>query len=214
MSQPPSPSSSAANNSPAKSAYANRLANIHILIIISSERAADLVKRLFINLGFTNLYVAYDAAEAISFLSDVQMHLIVTDADLKVTRIGTDFDREQSGQETILLSGVQFVYRLRNSPASPAPYIPVLMLMDSARNADVLKARDVGVNEIVLKPLEAKNFCERIIALIDNPRPYITASTYRGPCRRRKEGPPIGQEERRVREVRLVRCDEMKGTRT
>jgi hypothetical protein len=65
------------------------------------------------------------------------------------------------------------------------------------------------VNEILLKPLEARSFCERIIELIDNPRIYITADTYKGPCRRRKAGVSPTGTERRTREIRLVRADEM-----
>lgn len=194
---------------------ARRLANIHILILISSERAGDLVKRLFMNLGFTSLYMAYDAAEAVQYLRDMQLHLIITDEDLKVSPSHRGDNQSSTTHETLGLSGIQFVHRLRSASSSPAPFIPVLMLMDHARDREVKLARDAGVNEIVLKPLEARNFCERIIEMIDHPHPYITADSYRGPCRRRKDGVPPDSEERRVREVRLVRCNEMKkGIRT
>lgn len=190
---------------------AERLAGIHILIVISSERAGDLVKRIFMALGFSNIYIAADAVEAVQYLRDIKLHLIVADADINASNSVNKNDKHIPGFGTLQLSGIDFIYRLRSAKSSPAPFIPVLMLMDHARSAQVVKARDAGVNEIVLKPLEAKNFCERIIALVDAPRPYVTAQTYRGPCRRLRKGTSPTATERRKREIRLVRYNEAKG---
>ena len=191
-----------------------RLAGVQILIVISSIRAGALMKRLFEHLGFKGLHIAHDASEAIQLLKNLHVHLIVTDADLQLASTNTTITTPPKHDNQSKQSGIHFVERLRHAPASPAPFIPVLMLMDQANKKSIFAARDAGVNEVVLKPLEARNFCERVIQMIDNPRPHITASTYRGPCRRRNNGPPLGTEERRVREVRLIRCSEMKGQRT
>jgi CheY-like chemotaxis protein len=197
-------------NTPSNS-RAERLAGVRILIVISSERAGDLVKRIFTALGFSNIHVAADAVEAVQYLRDIKMNLIVADADINVRNSVRNHDKHVSGFDTIQLSGIEFIHRLRSAKSSPTPFIPVLMLMDHARMGEVTKARDAGVNEIVLKPLEAKNFCERLIALIDSPRPYVTAPAYHGPCRRSKKGVSPTGAERRLREVRLVRCDETRG---
>lgn len=186
-------------------AFSAHLANIRIMIVISSGSAAHLIQRLFESLGFSQLYIAHDANEAVAFLRDVSLHLIVTDSDLKVSRAEAQKDRK----DIIELSGIQFIHRLRSSPSSPAPFIPVLMLMDQASGGDIVQARNAGVNEILLKPLEARTFCQRIVDLIDNPRIHITAPTYKGPCRRRKPGVSPTGAERRLREIRLVRADEM-----
>jgi DNA-binding response OmpR family regulator len=192
-----------------KSNRIERLASINILILISSPRAGDLIKRLFNNLGFTNLFLAHDAAEGIQAMREIRVHFIVTDAELTIQKPTTPIASNDSNHGTaIQLSGIKFVQRLRYAPSSPAPFVPILMLMDHARLDDVALARDAGVNEIVLKPLEALNFCERIIAMVDNPRPYITAETFRGPCRRRKKTVVPPATERRTREIRLVRRNE------
>lgn len=188
-----------------------RLAGIHILIVISSERAGDLVKRIFMALGFSNIYIAADAVEAVQYLRDIKLHLIVADADINVGNSANKDSKSMAGFGALQLSGVEFIHRLRSAKSSPTPFIPVLMLMDHANSSQIAKARDAGVNEIVLKPLEAKNFCERIIALVDSPRPHITAPTFRGPCRRIKKGIPPAASERRLREVRVMRYNEMKG---
>ena len=196
-------------------AFSAHLATIRIMIVISSGSAAHLIQRLFESLGFSKIYIAHDANEAVEFLRHVTLHLIVTDSDLKVSRADSKKQlpvaslSKESPKDAIDLSGIQFVHRLRVSPSSPAPYIPILMLMDHAYGNDIMNARNAGLNEILLKPLDARTFCERIIELIDNPRMYITADTYKGPCRRRKTGTSPTGTERRIREIRLVRADEM-----
>jgi len=195
----------------------HRLTAIAVLIIVSSARAGSLVRQLFENLGIRNVYLVHTTREAVEFLRQIKVHLIVTDADLEIvseyaTAGGTT---AVTNMNSMMLYGIHFVHRLRYSPASPAPFVPVLMLMDKASSDAVSQARDAGVSEIILRPLEAFNFCNRLVQMIDNPRPFITAENYRGPCRRRRDGaPPAGIEERRVRDVRLVRCEEMQDIRT
>lgn len=202
------------NGSPAHPASA-KLSLIQILIVISSPRAAALLRNLFHELGFRNIHIATDAAEAVQLLRTLRVHLIVTDSELKVLPMQGDAEAEPFD-----LNGIDFVQRLRHATHSPARFTPVLMLMDSARSDSVMDARDAGVNEVVLRPMQARDLCERIIQLIDRPRPFITATTYKGPCRRRKakkkNAPSVEQadeteEDRRTREVRLIRCEEMKG---
>lgn len=200
------------NGSSTHSAAA-KLSLVQILVVISSARAAGLIRNVFHELGFRNIHIAADAAEAIHLLRTLRVHLIVTDSELKIMPAQGEADAVP-----LDLNGIDFVQRLRHAPQSPAPFTPVLMLMDSARSDRVVDARDAGVNEVVLRPMQARDLCERILQLIDHPRLFITASNYKGPCRRRKSKraaaetpPPHNEKERRTREIRLVRCEEMKG---
>jgi two-component system chemotaxis response regulator CheY len=187
-----------------------KLKKIHILIVISSYQAADLIKQIFENIGFKSIYIAYSAIDAISLLKTVRVHIIVADAELETK--GIDFSSPSADDDALNLMGVKFMRSLRHSLKSPAPFTPILILIDSPNSEAILAARDAGVNEIIVKPIEAKVFFERIINLIDKPRIYITADTYKGPCRRRKDvGPPSGMEERRKRDIRVITCNELRG---
>ena len=204
-------------NDKAISAYERqKLASIHVLIVISSHQAAELIRTIFENIGFKSIHIAYTAINAIKLLKTLRVHMIVADAQLELTGntvapAPTDDEEEKAELE---LSGIKFVRRLRYSPQSPAAYTPILVLIDSPNAQMVLSARDAGVNEIVVKPIEARNFCARIINLIDNPRMHITSENYKGPCRRRKNiGPPAGMEERRKRDIRVITCDELRGNK-
>ncbi len=188
-----------------------RLERIQILIVVSSPSAADLIKRMFMELGFTTVRTAMSTAEAIQIMRQLRIDLIVTDCEIKP---GTDAELHKlkiPARAQLELTGIHFVERLRRSPASPNPYLPVVMLMSHASGQIVLSARDAGVNEIIIKPMDAPDFCSRIIAVVDQPRNFVTAPTYKGPCRRRKTNgvAPPGKKERRTREIRILRSDEI-----
>jgi CheY-like chemotaxis protein len=101
---------------------------------------------------------------------------------------------------------MDFVKRLRHAPNSPRPYIPIVMMLESGLAEDVHNAMDSGVNEIMINPIDAQQFYERFVSVVKSPRIFITADTYKGPCRRRHPvAPPANTPERRVREIRLVR---------
>jgi len=58
-------------------------------------------------------------------------------------------------------------------------------------------ARDIGITEILAKPVTAKAVYERIISIIQNPRPFVRAKSYFGPDRRRKAKDFGGSDKRR-----------------
>ena len=189
-----------------------KLKNIHVLVVISSRQAADLIKQIFENIGFHSIYIAYTAIEAIALLKTVRVHIIVADAELEIMGNAVDPRSEDDDSDVLKFLGIKFMHRIRHSLKSPAPYTPILILIDSPNTQTILTARDAGVNEIIVKPIEARSFCERIVNLIDNPKMHITSDNYKGPCRRKKNvGPPTGMDERRKRDIRLITCNELRG---
>lgn len=68
----------------------------------------------------------------------------------------------------------------------------------SARQ-DIFKARDSGVNEIVVKPIAPRILLDRLVAIIERPRPFVQAGPFFGPDRRRRTTNFDGQEKRGAR---------------
>jgi DNA-binding response OmpR family regulator len=66
-------------------------------------------------------------------------------------------------------------------------------------------ARDSGVSEVLKKPITAKVLCDRIIACVESPRSFITAPTYKGPDRRRRNLPTA--EDRRKIDIKIIKYD-------
>jgi len=191
----------------------NRLEQIQVLVLDGSAHAADLLREVFVKLGFSNVQVVNDGYEGIQSMKKKTVHLVFTDWELRVRKkrpLGDD-EAAPTAKDILPLSGTEFVKRLRQSPHSPNPFVPVVMVVNQDADAPSAKARDAGVNEIITKPLQADELCRRIMSLIDDTRHFITAESYKGPCRRRDPKPlPAGGTERRKRQVRLVRRKEFK----
>jgi len=95
------------------------------------------------------------------------------------------------------MSGVDFVKKLRSDPASPNPFVPVIMLSCHTQMERVRQARDAGVNEFIAKPVSVKTMMQRLVAVIESPRPYVRTRGYFGPCRRRRGADEYRGPERR-----------------
>ena len=59
-----------------------------------------------------------------------------------------------------------------------------------------MAARDAGVTEICAKPVTAKQMWEKIVAVVNNPRPFVKTAGYFGPDRRRRMEDYAGPERR------------------
>jgi two-component system, chemotaxis family, chemotaxis protein CheY len=83
------------------------------------------------------------------------------------------------------IDGLEFTKMLRTANDSPGAFIPVIMMTGHTERSKVTAARDAGINELVAKPISAKTLLERIVSVIDRPRPFVKSPSYSGPCRRR-----------------------------
>ncbi len=69
----------------------------------------------------------------------------------------------------------------------------------------VMRARNAGVNDFLVKPVSAKSVYLRIRSTMENPQPFVRSETYFGPDRRRcARGPPMGVGERRAAKATKV----------
>jgi two-component system, chemotaxis family, chemotaxis protein CheY len=95
------------------------------------------------------------------------------------------------------MSGLDFVRKVRTDPESPNPFVPIIMLTGHANIDHVRMARDSGANEFLAKPVSVKTLLARLIAIIENPRPFVRTKSYFGPCRRRRNDTAYHGPERR-----------------
>jgi len=87
---------------------------------------------------------------------------------------------------------------IRANPASPNPFVPVIMLTGHTSFEHVREARDAGINEFIAKPVSVTTMMSRLVAVIENPRPYVRTNGYFGPCRRRRGAEDYRGPERRA----------------
>ena len=101
------------------------------------------------------------------------------------------------------MNGIEFTKEVRNSPTSPNPYVPIIMLTGHTSADCVQQARDAGVNEFLAKPVSVKAMLARLTADIEYPRPFVRTANYFGPCRRRRNNEDYKGPERRS-EIEII----------
>jgi DNA-binding response OmpR family regulator len=95
------------------------------------------------------------------------------------------------------MDGISFVRTMRRLPNQKVQTTPVIMITGHADRHRVVGARDVGVNEIMVKPVTERGLHSRIQEIILRPRPFVFGPTYFGPCRRRRRDIAYKGPERR-----------------
>lgn len=144
---------------------------LKILLVDDNHHMRVLLSEILRAIGVRVVYEANDGAEALQIMRTHQIDIIMTDLAMQP------------------LDGIDFVRLLRNSPDSPNPMAPVIMITGHSTHKRVNEARDVGVNEFLSKPVTARGVIERISRVVENPRCYVRTPSYFGPDRRRRNDP-------------------------
>ena len=95
-------------------------------------------------------------------------------------------------------NGLALIDWVRNSPQSDDRMIPIIMLTANSEEDYVIKARDMGVTEFLAKPFHVEGLYRRLVAVIARPRAFVSAESYFGPDRRRRQVPYSGPDRRRT----------------
>lgn len=91
--------------------------------------------------------------------------------------------------------GIQLTRQIRME-SSPNPFVPILMTAGSGHKQKVVKARDAGVSDYLVKPFTARQMGMKIETIVERPRPFVVSQNYIGPNRRIRELPFLGVDKR------------------
>ena len=144
---------------------------LKILLVDDNHHMRVLLTEILRAIGVREVFEANDGAEALQMIRTHQIDIIMSDLAMQP------------------LDGIDFVRLLRNSPDSPNPMAPVIMITGHSTHKRVNEARDVGVNEFLSKPVTAKGVLDRITRVVENPRHFVRTEKYFGPDRRRRNDP-------------------------
>lgn len=87
--------------------------------------------------------------------------------------------------EMPLIDGAQLVRMIRTPGDFPLPDMPIIMLSAHSDHWRVVESARIGANEFVRKPVSIKTLEDRIVAVINRPRPTVKLDGYYGPMPRR-----------------------------
>ena len=154
-----------------KENYALSFENMSVLIVDDSENMCRILTRLLKSFGFKEFYYASNGQIALDKLRERPVDLAIVDWHMEK------------------MNGIDFTLKMRARSTSPDPYLPIILLTGINDIAKVKVARDIGVNEILAKPVSPEALYGRLTSVVRQPRPYIEASAFFGPDRRRRAKP-------------------------
>jgi CheY-like chemotaxis protein len=140
---------------------------LQVLLVDDNQHMRAITSAVLQSAGVTKVREAADGAAALEILRELSVDLAIVDFNM------------------FPLDGVEFTRLVRNSPNTPNPYLPIIMMTGHAEKSRVYEARDAGVTEFVVKPITAKAILDRVQAVIFHPRPFVRTEAYFGPDRRR-----------------------------
>ncbi len=147
------------------------LESISALVLDDNAHMRGLLRVILASFGMRRIDEAADCDEAMAIMAGGDVDLAFVDFKLD----GID--------------GLDFCRRIRLGPESPNTYLPIIMVTAYSERSRVLEAINAGVDEFLVKPVRAVDVANRVNAVVERRRPFIEASGYFGPDRRRRDDP-------------------------
>lgn len=145
-----------------------QLENIKVLIVEDNQPMLELAKSILNTFGIANVNTAKDGEAGFKLYCQDLPDLVIADWMMKP------------------MDGISLTRRIRNDPASPNQFVPVILMTGFSEKRRVFQARDAGVTEFLVKPFNARDLYRRICQVIEKPRQFIRSEDFFGPDRRRK----------------------------
>lgn len=137
------------------------LEDCRIVLVDEDAHQRQLLVWELTGLGFRNVSAIERPLSALEHIADFPTDLLITDYH------------------------IDLLHLLRTHPRSPAPGLPVIMVTARADAEAVAAARDAGVDEFLVKPVEPEDLYAHIRNTLERRRKVIKEDGYRGPDRRR-----------------------------
>ncbi|MBC8270212.1 MAG: response regulator [Rhodospirillaceae bacterium] len=154
------------------------LSNLSVLIVDDYQPMRLILKNVLHALGIKTIAEAPGGLEALTILKSSNVDIVFADNLMEP------------------MNGIELVERIRAGEDNIDPFTSIIMVSGYSDLAQIIKARDAGINEFLAKPISAKMVYLRICSVIEHPRSFIKAETFLGPDRRRREAMIDGEERR------------------
>src|SRR3954464_7780669 len=142
-----------------------------------------ILRDMLTRVGIKRVFEAPDGAEALGVLSESKPDLAIIDWDLAI------------------LSGEEFIRLTRTPKTSPAPTVPIILMLSKPRRYAVDRAVALGVNEVIGKPFSPRS-CGRASTRCSTARAASSRRT--GSCARRRAA--ARRPRRRRPDAKLCLC--------
>jgi len=145
-----------------------RFDRITVLVVDDNPNMRRLLDTVLRTIGITSIFWADSVPAALEQLREVPVDIVLTDYNMQP------------------VDGIAFTRMLRDPDHSATPFVPVIMMTGHATRKVVAAARNSGVTEFLAKPVSVASMYDRLVQVIENPRPFIRTGSFFGPDRRRR----------------------------
>lgn len=164
------------------------LNNITVMLVEDSAYMQSLFSSMLKVFGVGEILLCDSAQEAIDLLTITQARAKSRYVD-SVDIVITDWLMPNG-------SGKELLQWIRSHERDNVRFLPVIVVSGYTTEKVTMITRDLGANEILVKPVSGIALASRICSVIDHPRPFIKAPNYFGPDRRRQQTPYPGPDRR------------------
>lgn len=164
------------------------LTNFSIIMVEDSEYMQHLISDVLKIFGVGDILMCSNAQEAMDIIKISQARTTSRYIN-KIDIVITDWLMPNG-------SGKDLLKWIRLHESDLIKFLPVIVVSGFTTERLTNETRDLGANEILVKPISGKTIAQRICSVIDNPRPFINGPNYFGPDRRRQQTPYAGDDRR------------------
>ncbi|HEY5347356.1 MAG TPA: response regulator [Rhizomicrobium sp.] len=165
------------------------IAALRVLIVGGRGHAVQTLRTVLNNAGINNVAAVEDSRRAVDMLRVESFEAVYCD--------------EQADQ----IDNVNFALAARRSAGLLNPMVPIFVVYGSARRSQVEKARDIGVTDVMTRPISVKTLLRKLRVALANPRPFIAAAEFFGPDRRADSRKAFRGKDRRTRSPKKLKVN-------
>ncbi|MHA1545369.1 MAG: response regulator [Alphaproteobacteria bacterium] len=158
------------------------LSGLRVLVVDDNRHFLTIIRTMLRAYGIREIFECTDAVQGLEVMKSTDIDFALVDMKLE------DLD------------GLEFTQLVRSAPDSNNPRMPIIMVTAYSERSRVENAISSGVDEFLVKPISPQKLYDRIIAVIESPRKYISCPSYHGPDRRRLTNQAYKGTERREEE--------------
>jgi len=126
-----------------------------------------LVRSVLSSFGIKSIYEAHDSERGFELFREYKPDIVLIDWMMQPK------------------DGLHLARKMRHDNFSPNKFVPIVIMTGFSQKHRVIKARDNGITEFLVKPFNARELYRRLSQVIENPRQFVRSEDYFGPDRRR-----------------------------
>jgi two-component system, chemotaxis family, chemotaxis protein CheY len=162
------------------------LSDVRVLLVARKGSSTQILRTVFNIAGLTKVTGVDEPRRAIELLCIEHFHAVFFEGALEH-------------------DGMPFALAARRLPAMLNPMVAIFAVFPEARRRDVETARDLGVHDVICRPVSPKTVMTKLRAVLVAPRPFIAAPSFFGPDRRAPRTGGAPPQERRQRVARKTK---------